>query len=85
MGELSAAYDIGGMLLSSLGGALVPLGALPHWVAGVAPISPGYWAVRGLHAALTGDAHTAAAACAVLLGVALTCGTVASIRLRLCP
>jgi ABC-2 type transport system permease protein len=82
MGELSASYDIGGMLLSSLGGALVPLSALPHWVAGVAPISPGYWAVRGLHAALAGDTHTAAAACGVLLGLALGCSALASVRLR---
>lgn len=40
MGELSAAYDIGGMLLSSVGGALVPLAVLPAWVADVAPVSP---------------------------------------------
>jgi ABC-2 type transport system permease protein len=77
MGELSAAFDIGGMLLSSVGGALVPLSVLPAWVADVAPASPGYWAARGLHAALDGDAHTAAAACGTLLGVALICGTLA--------
>lgn len=41
VGELSASYDIGGMLLSSLGGALVPLSVLPHWVAEVAPSRPG--------------------------------------------
>lgn len=82
MGELSAVYDIGGMLLSSAGGALVPLSSLPAWVADVAPVSPGYWAVRGLHAALTGDTHTAAAACGTLLGVALSCAALASARLR---
>ncbi|MFB7734456.1 ABC transporter permease [Streptomyces sp. NPDC056112] len=82
MGELSAAFDIGGMLLSSVGGALVPLSILPAWVAHVAPASPGYWAARGLHAALDGDAHTTAAACGTLLGVALLCGTLASARLQ---
>lgn len=82
MGELSAAYDIGGMLLSSLGGALVPLSVLPSWVTYVAPISPGYWATRGLHAALTGDPQTAATTSSVLLGMALTCGVLASLRLR---
>ncbi len=82
MGELSAAYDIGGMLLSSLGGALVPLGELPHWVAVVAPASPGYWAVHGLRAALAGDARTVAEVCGVLLAVALACGTLAVGRLR---
>ncbi|WP_433347909.1 ABC transporter permease [Microtetraspora malaysiensis] len=82
MGELSAAYDIGGMLLSSLGGALVPLAVLPHWGAAAAPISPGYWAVRGLHAALVGDIRTSVAASGTLLAVALACGALASVRLR---
>ncbi|MEU5030426.1 ABC transporter permease [Streptomyces milbemycinicus] len=82
MGELSAAYDIGGMLLSSIGGALVPLSALPHWVAQAAPLSPGYWAARGLRATLVDDIHTVTTACGVLLAVALTCGTLASLRLQ---
>ncbi|WP_406440208.1 ABC transporter permease [Streptomyces sp. NBC_01613] len=82
MGELSAAYDIGGMLLSSVGGALVPLSVLPAWVADAAPASPGYWAARGLRAALDGEAHTAVEACGTLLGVALVCGALASVRLQ---
>jgi ABC-2 type transport system permease protein len=82
LGALSAAYDIGGMLLSSVGGALVPLAALPAWVSDVAPASPGYWAVRGMRAALAGDAYAVAESCGTLLGVALVCGTVASVRLR---
>lgn len=82
MGELSAAYDIGGMLLSSVGGALVPLAVLPAWVADVAPASPGYWAAHGLRAALAGDAHTAALACGILFGTAAVCATLASVRLQ---
>jgi len=82
MGELSAAYDIGGMLLSSLGGALVPLAVLPHWVSDAAPISPGYWAARGLRAALTGDSPFVFEACMLLLGVGLVCTVAASARLR---
>ncbi|MFD4609350.1 ABC transporter permease [Streptomyces sp. NPDC058440] len=82
MGELSAAYDIGGMLLSSVGGALVPLDVLPAWVARVAPASPGYWAARGLRAALHGDAHTVLTACVTLAAVALACGILASVRLQ---
>ncbi|MFI0960499.1 ABC transporter permease [Streptomyces sp. NPDC021080] len=82
LGALSAAYDIGGMLLSSVGGALVPLAALPAWVAAVAPVSPGYWAAHGMRAALAGDAYAVAESCGTLLGVALVCGTVASVRLR---
>ncbi|MFF3446341.1 ABC transporter permease [Streptomyces sp. NPDC002667] len=82
LGALSAAFDIGGMLLSSVGGALVPPAALPVWVADVAPASPGYWAVHGIRAALSGDTSTVAEACGTLLGVALVCGCVASVRLR---
>jgi len=82
MGELSACYDIGGMLLSSVGGALVPLSVLPAWVAAVAPVSPGYWAAHGLRAALAGDAGTVAAACGTLLGVAVVCAALASVRLQ---
>lgn len=81
LGALSASFDIGGMLLSSLGGALVPLAALPPWVADVAPVSPGYWAARGMRGALSGDAYAVAESCGTLLGVALVCGAAASVRL----
>jgi ABC-2 type transport system permease protein len=82
VGALSASYDIGGMLLSSMGGALVPLAVLPHWVRSVAPASPGYWAARSLRSAFTGDAHGVLLGCLVLAGVAVTCGAIASMRLR---
>ncbi|MGQ4376153.1 ABC transporter permease [Streptomyces sp. SAS_267] len=81
LGALSAAFDIGGMLLSSLGGALVPPAALPAWVSDVAPASPGYWAARGLRAALSGDTYAVAESCGTLLAVALVCGAGASVRL----
>ena len=80
--QLSAAYDIGGMLLSSLGGALVPLASLPHWVRAVAPLSPGYWAVSSLHAALAGDAGRCLTGGAVLLGMAAAAGLAAALGLR---
>jgi ABC-2 type transport system permease protein len=80
MSELSVIHDIGGMLLSSLGGALVPLAALPGWVRHVAPASPGYWAVSALKAALSGDGAGTLRACAVLIGIALACGLFAAVR-----
>ena len=79
---LSASYDIGGMLLSSMGGALVPLAVLPHWVHSVAPASPGYWVARGMRSAFGGDVHGVLLGCLVLAGVAVACGLVASLRLR---
>jgi ABC-2 type transport system permease protein len=82
LSELSAAYDIGAMILSSLGGALVPLAALPQWVADIAPASPGYWAVAALRAALDGEARRTLLACAVLAAFAGLAGlaTIAATR-----
>lgn len=80
LSQMSAAYDIGGMILSSLGGALVPLSAMPPWVRHVAPASPGYWAVAALRAALRGDAAATFSAAAVLCGFALAPGLVAGLR-----
>lgn len=85
MGALSAAYDIGGMVLSSLGGAMVPLTQLPHWVRHIAPVSPGYWTASALHACTTGDAARTAECCAVLLAIAAATGALAAVRLRRAP
>jgi ABC-2 type transport system permease protein len=74
MTSLAASFDIGAMILSSLGGALVPLATMPAWVRHVAPASPGYWAVSALQAALHDDTGRALAASAVLL--AFACGAV---------
>ena len=82
LGALSACYDIGGMLVSSLGGALVPLAAMPLWIRHVAPASPGYWAVSALEAALHGEAGRTLAASAVLLGISAVACTVAAVRFR---
>ncbi|MDI2126509.1 ABC transporter permease [Yinghuangia seranimata] len=80
--ELSAAFDVGAMLLSSLGGAMAPLSVLPHWVSVIAPVSPGFWANHGLHAALDGDTGAVAASCTALLTAALALATLAARRLR---
>jgi ABC-2 type transport system permease protein len=77
--ELSVIYDVGGMLLSSLGGALVPLAAMPAWARHMAPASPGYWEVSAFHAALGTDMAGTVRASAVLLGFALAFGIVAAI------
>jgi ABC-2 type transport system permease protein len=82
VGALSASYDIGGMLLSSMGGALVPLAFLPHWVRSVAPASPGYWVARSMRSAFAGDIRGVLLGCLVLAGVAVICGSIASMRLR---
>jgi len=80
LSELSVICDIGGMILSSLGGALVPLAAMPGWVRHVAPGSPGYWAVSALQAALRGDGAGTIRAAAVLVGFALAFAVLAAAR-----
>jgi ABC-2 type transport system permease protein len=80
LSELSVICDVGGMLLSSAGGALVPLAALPGWVRDVAPASPGYWAVSVLHAALRGDGAGTIRACGVLAAFALAFSVLAAMR-----
>ena len=80
LSALSACYDIGGMLLSSLGGALVPLTAMPSWIRHIAPASPGYWAVSALEAALRGETGRTVVASAVLLAFAAAAAMVAALR-----
>lgn len=81
LSALSACYDIGGMILSSLGGALVPLAAMPLWIRHLAPASPGYWAVSALEAAVRGDASRTFGACAVMLAFAAAACLVAVVRI----
>src|SRR5258708_21459330 len=68
------------MILSSLGGALVPLTVMPLWIRHVAPASPGYWAVTALEAALRDNAGRTFAASGGLLGFALAACLVAALR-----
>jgi ABC-2 type transport system permease protein len=80
-GELSASVDIGGALCTVLAGALVPLSDMPAWARHLGPISPGYWAVRGLHGALAGQPAVALSSSAVLAAVAVLGAAVAAYRL----
>lgn len=80
MSELSACIDIGAMLLSSLGGALVPLAALPQWLRDAAPATPGYWAVSALQAALRGDAGRTLLSAGLLAAFTVGAGLIALIR-----
>ncbi len=79
--ELNVAYDIGGVLFSALGGALIPLAELPRWARAIAPGSPGYWAMAALRAALRGQAAATLRDAAVLAAVGMVAGTVAAWRM----
>ena len=79
--ELNVAYDIGGVLFSALGGALIPAAELPGWARAIAPASPGYWAMAALRSALRGQAGPTARDAAVLVVVAAIAGAVAAWRM----
>jgi ABC-2 type transport system permease protein len=79
--ELNVAYDIGGLLFSALGGALIPAAELPGWARAIAPASPGYWAMAALREALRGQAGPTVRDAAVLAAVAAVAGAVAAWRM----
>jgi ABC-2 type transport system permease protein len=79
--ELNMAYDIGGVVLSALGGALVPLSVLPRWAQAAAPVSPGYWAMSAFRAAAAGQAGPALRAMAVLVAVAVVTAALGAWRI----
>jgi ABC-2 type transport system permease protein len=79
--ELSAVTDIGGLVLTVLGGAMVPLALMPEWLRDVAPVSPGYWALTSLRAAVAGDLAATLRGTLVLLLVALVLATFATWRM----
>jgi ABC-2 type transport system permease protein len=79
--ELNMAYDIGGVLLSALGGATIPRSELPGWAQAISPASPGYWAMSALRSALDGQAEATWRAAGVLLAIAAVTGTFAAWRI----
>ncbi|MFC4535363.1 ABC transporter permease [Sphaerisporangium dianthi] len=80
-GELSAICDIGALTLTTLGGAFVPVDMFPGWLQVVAPVSPGYWALSMLQAALRGDVPGTLVPAAVLLTAGVAAGAYAVWRL----
>jgi ABC-2 type transport system permease protein len=79
--ELAVYYDIGGIILTTLGGALVPLSLMPGWAQTLAPLSPGYWAMDSYRSALSGDVGSLLQNSVVLLALAAVSGAIASWRI----
>jgi ABC-2 type transport system permease protein len=80
-GELGVISDVGAMVLSSMGGALVPLVLLPGWAQAAAHASPGYYALLMMKAAVRGDASGVLIPAAVLAGLGFLAGGFAVRRL----
>lgn len=80
--QLAVLTDIGAIVLSTLGGALLPVSMMPAIAQHVAPASPGYWAIGMLKAAARGDAAATLGPAALLSAIAVAAGTLACLRLR---
>jgi ABC-2 type transport system permease protein len=81
LGELGMITDIGAMVLSSMGGALVPLSIMPGWAQVAAHVSPGYWALSLMQAAIRGDGAAMLLPAGILLALGAVAGTFAVRRL----
>ncbi|WP_033438936.1 ABC transporter permease [Saccharothrix sp. NRRL B-16314] len=79
--ELGMVSDLGAIVLSSIGGALVPVSLMPEWAQFLAHFSPGYWALRMLQSAVVGDSAGIVLPTAVLLAIALVAGLFAIRRI----
>lgn len=81
---VSAVSNLGAMVFSAVGGALVPHAQLPGWAQSIGPIIPTHWAMRGYNAMLLsdGDLSEIAVPCIVLLAFALGFATIAHTRFR---
>jgi len=79
---LSAMVDVGSLTLTGLGGAFIPYALLPTWAKAIAPVSPGYWAMRALRGALDGDVAGVLSGWLALAVVALVAAAFAVRRLN---
>lgn len=70
LSQLNALANLGTALLAGVGGALMPLRLLPHWVRVIGPVSPAYWAMKAYRAViLDGDSLSGVVRpCLFLLG-----------------
>lgn len=80
-GELAMVIDIGSAVLTGFAGALVPLSTMPGWARAVAPVSPGYWAMRAISGAFRGDTRTTLGALGILLTIGALTAAIAAFRI----
>jgi ABC-2 type transport system permease protein len=75
---------LGMVLFGAIGGALVPLEVLPGWARAIAPVTPTYWAMRGLRSVILDGTGVGGVVTPtlVLLAMATGCAALALRRLR---
>jgi ABC-2 type transport system permease protein len=55
MNQLNAIGSVGGMAMAMIGGAWVPISAMPGWAQAIAPALPTYWAMEGFQSVILED------------------------------
>ncbi|MBR7833515.1 ABC transporter permease [Actinospica durhamensis] len=80
-GDLIVASDVGAIVISSIGGSMLPTSMMPGWAQAVAKYSPGYWGLGMFRHAIAGDAGPALRAALVCLVFGVVAGAVATYRL----
>ena len=75
------ASDVGSIAVSALGGALLPVALMPGWARDIAPISPGYWGLRMIQAAVYGQTGQTLRAALICVAIGLVTGAIAAYRL----
>jgi len=80
-GDLMMASDVGSIAVSALGGALLPVALMPGWARDIAPISPGYWGLRMIQAAVYGQTGQTLRAALICVAIGLVTGAIAAYRL----
>lgn len=82
--QLSAAANVGAMILGGLGGALAPVSVLPAWAQTIAPASPAYWALSGFRSVILegGGMESVLTPVMILLGTSIVAALFAASRFR---
>ncbi|MEV6606213.1 ABC transporter permease [Kutzneria sp. NPDC051319] len=80
-GDLFVACDVGALLISSIGGAILPVDLMPPWAQAITTFSPGTYGLSMLRSAVQGDVAGTLQPGLICLVIGLICGAVATFRL----
>jgi ABC-2 type transport system permease protein len=82
--QLNALGSVGGFVLGMLGGAFVPVAAMPGWAQAIGPFMPTYWAMRGMRSVVIDSCGIGdvVAPVLVMLGKGLLLAVFAATRFR---
>lgn len=82
--QLNTLSNLGALVIAGLGGALMPVAALPGWARAIGPGVPSYWAMRGFQDAILTESTLldALLPAGLLLGFAALFTAVALLRFR---